>query len=82
MKSSTVIREKLGEIGEKVKEVNSRLSPFVLLHIRLQSDVLKKASDLGSELGKQAQKAAEKISETTGQIADTAAYKKVSEVSE
>jgi len=63
MKSSTVIREKLGEIGEKVKE----------------SDVLKKASDIGSELGKQAQKAAEKISETTGQFADTAAYKKVSE---
>ena len=43
--------------------------------------MLKKASDLGSELGKQAQKAAEKISETTGQITDTAAYKKVSEVS-
>lgn len=42
--------------------------------------MLKKASDLGSELGKQAQKAADKISETTGQITDTAAYKKVSEV--
>jgi phage-related tail protein len=44
--------------------------------------VLKKASDFSSELGKQAQKAADKISETTGQIADTAAYKKVSEVSD
>ncbi len=44
--------------------------------------MLKKASDFGSELGKQAQKAAEKISETTGQIADTATYKKVSEVSD
>jgi hypothetical protein len=41
---------------------------------------LKKASDFGYELGKQAQKAAEKISETTEQITDTAAYKKVSEV--
>lgn len=43
---------------------------------------MKKASDLGSELGKHAQKAAGKISEATEQIADTAAYKKVSEVSE
>ncbi|UJR13491.1 hypothetical protein I4U23_000505 [Adineta vaga] len=63
MKSSTVLREKLGEIGEKVKE----------------SDVMKKASDIGYELGKQAQKAAGKISETTEHLADTAAYKKVSE---
>ncbi|CAF5185379.1 unnamed protein product, partial [Rotaria magnacalcarata] len=63
MKSSAVLREKLGEIGDKVKE----------------SDVIKKASDLGYELGKQAQKAAEKISERTEQITDTTAYKKVSE---
>ncbi|CAF0998549.1 unnamed protein product [Adineta ricciae] len=63
MKSSTVLREKIGEISEKVKE----------------SDVIKKASDLGYELGKHAQKAAGKISQTTEQLTDTAAYKKVSE---
>jgi len=63
MKSSQVFREKIGEFGDKVKE----------------SDVLKKASDLGSEFGKQAQKAAEKLSETTSHITDTAAFKKVSE---
>ncbi|CAF4446949.1 unnamed protein product, partial [Adineta steineri] len=62
-KSSTAFREKLGEIGGKVKE----------------SDVLKKASDFGQEIGKQAQKAAGKISETTEQFTGTAAYKKVSE---
>lgn len=63
MKSSTVLREKIGELGDKVKE----------------SDVLKKASGLGSELGKQAQKAAEKISETTGQLTDNQAFKSVSQ---
>ena len=67
------------EVSDKVKVVHSNTLRILTAYFS-QSDVLKKASDLGSELGKQAQKAAERISETTGQITDTAAYKKVSEV--